>query len=190
MEDIELIRQYCNGQDDAGEILIDRYQNSLYKLCYNLSKNKYDADDLFQETWVKAVKNFKYYDGSRPFLPWLYTICTNLYKDKYRSKKRWLERIKDYFTNEEKDEEMERVSYGLPLPEGEVIIKYDRETLKKCIDMLNDIYKIPLILYYFKEINYNDISLILKIPIGTVKSRLNTGKRKLKELMEVYYERG
>lgn len=185
MEDSDLIKLYKSGQLDVMEILIERYKNSLYKLCYHLTSDRYDADDLFQETCVRLVKNINRYDENKAFAAWLYSICTNLYKDKYRSKKRWLGRIKDYFTNEKKEEEMDNVENDSFLPEEQIIDKYNGEIIRKCVNMLDDTYRLPIILYYFKELSYSDLALVLDIPLGTVKSRLSMGKKKLKQLLEV-----
>jgi len=185
LEDKDLIKLYKSGQQAVMEILVERYKNPLYKLCYHLASNRYDTDDLFQETWVRVVKNINSYDEDKPFAAWLYSICTNLYKDKYRSKKRWLNRIKDYFTNEKKEEEMGNVENNSFLPEEQIIDKYNSEVIRKCVNMLDDTYRLPIILYYFKELSYSDVALVLNIPLGTVKSRLSTGKKKLKQLMEV-----
>lgn len=185
MEDKEIIERYLSGQGDILNILIDRYKGPLYKLCYHLTSNSADADDLFQESWYKAMRNIRNYDCEKPFIPWLYTICTNLYKDRYRAKKRWLSRIKEYFSNEEKDAEMESFSDMSLLPDDVLEEAYTRESVKKCLCILDDIYRLPIILYYFKEIEYADIAAILGIPVGTVKSRLYAGKQKLKKLMEV-----
>lgn len=185
MEDSDLIKLYKSGQQDAVEILIERYKNSLYKLCCHLTLNRYDADDLFQETWVRLVKNICYYDEIKPFAAWLYSICTNLYKDRYRSKKRWLSKIKDYFTNDKKEEEMDNIAADSSLPDEQIIDKYNSDVIRKCVNMLDDTYRLPIILYYFKELSYSDVALVLDIPLGTVKSRLSMGKKKLKQLMEV-----
>lgn len=185
MEDKEIIERYKSGQSDIIDVLVDRYKNPLFRLCCHLALNSADADDLFQETWIKAVKNIKQYDVDKPFGPWIYAICTNHYKDRYRVKKRWVNRIKEYFSDEEKDAEMESADNHALLPEDELVEKYDREAIRKCVNMLDDIYRLPLILYYFKEVDYADIGNILGIPTGTVKSRLYGAKQKLRKIMEV-----
>lgn len=185
MEDNEIVSRYISGQSEVMDILVDRYKIPLYRLCYHLTANNMDADDLFQETWIKAVKSIKLYDTGKPLLPWLCTICTNLYKDRYRVKKRWINRIKEYFSSQEKDAEMDSVHNSAPMLEDELVEKFDREAVRKYINMLDDTYRLPIILYYFKEVDYSDIGEILGIPIGTVKSRLYTAKQKLRKLMEV-----
>jgi RNA polymerase sigma-70 factor (ECF subfamily) len=174
-----------SGHEEAIDMLVDKYKNPLYKLCYHLSEEKFDAEDLFQETWIRVIKNLKRYDCDRAFRTWLFSICINLYKDKYRKKKRWLSVIKEYFSDEDKDHEMENASDEYPLPEEKLISNMEKGKLRKNLSMLEDIYRIPILLYYFKDISYNDMAAILQIPVGTVKSRLNYARGKLKKMMEV-----
>jgi len=68
LEDKDLIKLYKSGQQAVMEILVERYKNPLYKLCYHLASNRYDTDDLFQETWVRVVKNINSYDEDKPLL--------------------------------------------------------------------------------------------------------------------------
>jgi RNA polymerase sigma-70 factor (ECF subfamily) len=185
LDDKEIILRCQSGRMDVIEILIDRYKNPLYKFCCHLTNSRQEGDDLFQETWVKVMKNINLCDSTKPFETWLCTITVNLYKDKYRRSKRWLNRIKDYFTNETKEIEMTGVESREPLPEEQLINRELKDNLKACINKLDDIFKIPLVLFYYKEMSYQEISDILDIPAGTVKSRLNSGRNKLKEMMEV-----
>ena len=80
---------------------------------------------------------------------------------------------------------MNSVQSTVPLPEDSLILSEEKLRLKKYLNELDDIFRIPLLLFFFKDLSYSDISEILCIPIGTVKSRLNLGKKKLKERMEV-----
>jgi RNA polymerase sigma-70 factor (ECF subfamily) len=164
--------------------LIDTYKESLYRMCYHLTANDFDAEDLFQETWVRVVRNYRYYDDSKPFEAWLYVIAVNLYRDKYRKKKRWLKRVVDFFTNERKESELSKIESHDFHPEEQFLEKEAIDGLKRNMYGLNDTYRIPIILYFFKEMSYSDISRVLDIPIGTVKSRLNKGKKKLKKRMQ------
>lgn len=187
-DDKELIKSYRNGNENSIDILINKHKNLLYNLSNKLTENSYDADDLFQETWVKVFKNIDRYDENKSFETWIYTICINTYKDKYSKKKRWLNIIKDYFNNEDKDGVFKNATENKLLPEQEVVKEEKNSLLLKEINKLNDTYRIPLILFYFKDISYKEISNILDIPTGTVKSRLNYGKKKLKSaLKEGFY---
>lgn len=185
LEDKQIIDLYKSGNTEAIDILIERYKDSLYKFCYHLSPVRHDADDLFQDTWVKAVQHIETYDTGKRFNTWLFSICMNTYRDKYRKAKRWLDRVKVFFSNDEMQDEFDDMeSPGIPVSEY-MEIKEETKILRDSINSLDDTFRIPLILFYFKELSYEDISHILDIPEGTVKSRLNSGRAKLKKAMEV-----
>lgn len=164
--------------------LIDAHKKQIYRLCYQLTNNKFDADDLFQDTWVRVARNIDCYDENKSFETWIYTITINLYKDRYRKQKRWMNIIKDFFTNEKKDFEMSKASLDEFHPESRLIDRECAKELEVFLNGLPDNFRIPVILYYFKEMNYNQISAVLDIPVGTVKSRLSRGIQKLKKALE------
>lgn len=184
IEDRDIIERCKAGQMDLIDILIERYKTPLYRYCCYLTQSKLDADDIFQETWIKVVKNIYSFDSSNKFCPWLYTISLNIYRDNYRLGKRWLNRIKTYLSNELKDNEINSVADNSLPPDDQIIEIEMKKRLRLYINKLEDIYRIPLILFYFEDMSYKEVSEILKIPLGTVKSRLNTGKATLRKLME------
>ncbi|MBS4538434.1 sigma-70 family RNA polymerase sigma factor [Clostridium sp. D2Q-11] len=183
IEDKKLIENYINGNRYSADLLIDKYQNLLYKLCNKISKSKDEAEDLFQESWLKIFKNIHKYNSSQTFENWIYTICINLYRDKYNKKKRWLNIVKDYFSNENKEVEINNSTHNIT-PLEDLLHKEDRSSIRASLNSMEDKYRIPLILYYFKDLSYKDIADILDIPVGTVKSRLNTSKNRLKSLLK------
>jgi len=185
LEDKQLIQLYKAGNHEAVHILIERYKSSLYKFCYHLVLNNHDADDLFQDTWVKAIKLFYSYEDSNQFKAWLFKITLNTYRDRYRKAKRWLNRIKTVFVTEEHENEIAEVEGTDRTVEEQIVDKELKDSLKDAVNKLNDTLRIPIMLFYFKELSYENIADILEIPVGTVKSRLNAGKAKLREIMEV-----
>lgn len=185
MEDEELISRYQQGQQIYLDVLIDRYKNNLYKFCRHLTNSQSEADDIFQETWLKVVEKLYLYKDTGSFISWLYTIAANIYKDQYRKKKRWLNIIKEYFSNESKEWEMNRQETQKDLPQESCIREEEKEEVRKALTQLHDLHRIPLILFYFQEMKYTEIAEILDIPEGTVKSRISQGKKKLRESMEV-----
>lgn len=177
LDDIQIVKSYLNGNREVLDTLIERYKLTLYRFCYHLTSNKHEADDLFQDTWVRAVEKIRQYDDSRAFNVWLFSIAMNRYRDKYRRAKRWLGKFTDIPGENIESEE--------PIASEQMEDKETKAILVKCINELKDSYRIPLFLYYYKEISYEDIAKILDIPLGTVKSRLNSAKKKLKKKMEV-----
>lgn len=185
LEDNQIIQLYKAGKTDLLEILIDRHKNSLYKFCYYLASNKHDADDLFQDTWVRVMQNVGSFDEKKVFCNWLFSIALNSYRDRYRKAKRWLNKFMDFFSNDEKEAELSNVQNSGLSPDEQAVDNELKKNLTDSINSLEDTFRIPIILFYFKELRYEDIAEILDIPSGTVKSRLNAGKAKLRKLMEV-----
>ncbi|BFN03842.1 RNA polymerase sigma factor [Clostridium tetani] len=176
---------YLKDKSLALKMLIDEYKGFTYRFSFYLCKNSMESDDLFQDTWVKVIKNIDKYTWNERFEPWIRTICLNTYKDKYRKSKRWLNIIKDYFDEEKKEREIINFPSKNNLPEKDTIKNEEKKTLKKAVDNLKDEYRIPIILYYFERLSYKEISEIISIPEGTIKSRLNKARKLLKEYVEV-----
>lgn len=150
---------------------IEKYQRSLSRLCCNLCGNYADADDLFQETWLKVLKYFDKYDNSRDFEKWLFAICINTYKNNCCSA--FNRKNINFSTTDEKD------IFLSSIPDKEIKNEKYKELIK-IIKELPEKYKIVLALRYFNDYSEKDVSEILEIPVGTVKSRLNKAKKLIK----------
>ena len=147
------------------------YGKRLYGLCTFLCANSYEAEDLYQETWLKVIKNIAKYDVTRDFEPWLTTICVNTYRNLLRRIAR--SPVFNTFSNtEEKDD----VLNSIPTPEGT-----DYSSLYAAIDKLPEKLRLTLLLFYFRDMDIESAASVLGIPPGTVKSRLNKARKLLKE---------
>lgn len=152
---------------------IEKYGKRLYGLCRTLCTNKEDADDLYQETWLKVHKKIHHYNPEFEFLGWVTRICVNTYKDQYRKRK--LSLVFDFFSSpEEKD---------LILNSAAEEEKEDFSDLHIAVDSLPDKIKMTVVLYYFQELSIAETAKVLSIPEGTVKSRLSKARTLLKEKM-------
>ncbi|MBU5312614.1 sigma-70 family RNA polymerase sigma factor [Tissierella carlieri] len=166
------------------DLIINKNKTKLYTFCFHLSRNKQEADDLFQDTWIKVFSNLDSFDESKSFEGWLYTIALNSYRDKYRKAKRWLNRIVDFTDSDEKNRILDNANSILGLPEEEYHKEEERKRVQEAISKLKDKHKLPLILYYYRSLSYKEIAEILGVPEGTIKSRINTAKTKLKDILE------
>lgn len=184
MDEKEIIANIQAGQLDYMNDLIDLYKDSLYKFCYHLTRNKHDADDLFQDTWLKVTRYISHYDLTKKFKTWLLTITANLYKDRYRKAKRRLAKTCYSYDTETQEEQMENIKSKSNLPDICLEEEEEKAQLHKAVNKLNDKLRVPIILFYFKEMDQNQIAEILDIPVGTVKSRLNAARKKLLQEME------
>lgn len=159
------------------DIYIAQYGLSLTKLCMSLCSNRHDAEDLYQSTWEKAMKKIKLYDKDKSFEKWLFSICVNTYRDnqkRYENK-----RVFKFNTQEEQDRFLSCV------PDS-CVDKDEYIALHQAVSKLSSELKEVIVLYYFRDYSINELSEILTIPPGTVKSRLYKARDILRK--ELNYE--
>ena len=119
---------------------IRQYGKRLYGLCLSLCANTFEADDLYQDTWLRVVKSISQFDPSREFEPWLTRICINTYRNTLRRIAR--SPLLNFRSNEEKDALLQSV----PAPANP-----DYGPLYEAIDGLPEKLRLAVILYYFEE---------------------------------------
>ena len=151
---------------------IRKYGKRLYGLCMTLCADKHEADDLYQDTWVKVLKRFDTYDPSRDFEPWLTRLCVNTYRDRLRRLSR------SPFLNFSSNETKEAFLLTATAPELE-----DYSDLYAAIDQLPEKLRLTIILFYFEDMDIEKTAQTLGIPTGTVKSRLHKARIQLKEVL-------
>ena len=151
---------------------IQKYGRRLYGLCRSLCASPYDADDLYQETWLRVVKHISQYDPSREFEPWLTRICVNTYRSTLRRLAK--SPLLDFSNGDEKD----RLLASIPAPE-----EIDYAPLYEAVDKLPEKLRLAVILFYFQGEDLASAAKILNIPVGTAKSRLTKARKLLKEVL-------
>lgn len=171
--DEKLVRAYLTGEETAFEILLDRYLKPIYNFVYRLVWNKETAEDIVQETFFKVWQNLKKFDQKRKLKPWLYAIARNTTIDHLR-KKSFLP-FAIFSKNNEDDNFLENIADDKIDFEENFDRKINKEKLEKGLRKLDLIYKEVLLLYYQNEFSLIEISLILKLPYNTVKSRFRRG---------------
>lgn len=163
--------------------LIKTHGKALYGFCYRLAGNKEDADDLYQETFLKAIELIHKMDTNQNPKGFLISIAIRLRKNN-RRKFAWRQRIAP---TAELNEAVDKAS--LPeteaTPENVVLSLELRDTIQAAADRLEDKLKIPLYMHYTAEMSIEEIASVLSIPPGTVKSRLFKARRNMKKLLEV-----
>ena len=176
-----LLETFSNGDLIYIDLLICRYEDSLFNLCLKLAKNKHDAEELYQQTWLKAIQ--KSHTCAKSFKNWLYTICLNAYRDSYRHSRRESEVIENTLDDETRNFMISAATDNVSA-ESEALAKLTGEMLIKKVNMLPDKHRLPIILFYFEGLDYKESAAVLGLPMGTVKSRLNAAKSKLRKEME------
>lgn len=176
-EDKELLKAFSNGDFSSIETLISRYESGLFGLCMKLTLSRPDAEDLYQQTWLKVIQ--KPGKCSRSFKNWIITICINTYKDNCRKNKRRYSEVSG-----EQAENAMAIAADDVSAETAAIRNMARKQIVSHINKLKDKHRITLILYYFEGLDYNECAQVLGVPVGTIKSRLNAAKSILREQME------
>jgi RNA polymerase sigma factor (sigma-70 family) len=162
--DINLIRKVISNNDHrAFGILIDRHQYAIRNLLFKLAKgDKSIADDLSQEVFIRVFKHLKTFKETARFSTWLYRITLNVYYDHQK-----------------------RLNYQNTLVLSEPNIENDsiddKIDLLNALELLNEREKLAVVLNYEKGFSHNEISKIMKLPVGTVKTHILRGKAKLKK---------
>ncbi len=137
-----------------------------------LCGDPYEAEDLYQETWLKVVRNISRYDPAREFEPWLTKICVNTYRNTLRRIAR--SPVLNFRDTREKDTMMQSV----PTPE-----KKDYEPLYEAVRNLPEKMRLTVVLFYFEDMDIRSAAEVLGVPPGTVKSRLSKARKLLKEVL-------
>lgn len=151
---------------------IRQYGKRLFGLCMTLCGDPYEAEDLYQETWLKVVRNISRYDPAREFEPWLTKICVNTYRNTLRRIAR--SPVLNFRDTREKDTMMQSV----PTPE-----KKDYEPLYEAVRNLPEKMRLTVVLFYFEDMDIRSAAEVLGVPPGTVKSRLSKARKLLKEVL-------
>lgn len=172
--DEQLLADYLTGNQAAFADLMQRYQQELYAFLQRFVSDAQVAEDLFQETFIQVYRNVQQFDSTRQFRPWLFTIAANKARDYLRAAGRRGTQSLDNTTG--KDEGVTFVDLlqtDAPLPPDELTQVEDVQKVQQTLAELPLAYREVLILSYFHRFAYKQMADMLKVPLGTVKSRLH-----------------
>ena len=164
------------GDRTALEVLVRRHQGPLLGFFFRmLDGDRPQAEDLVQETFVRILRS-RTYSPTRSFKPWLYAVATNLARDHRRS-----QRSRPAVPG---DELLARLPDRAPSPDQRAVAAAETRRVAEALAQLGDDVRATLILRYANDLSLADVAAALDVPLGTVKSRLNTGTRRLRELLQ------
>ncbi|MBN1550224.1 sigma-70 family RNA polymerase sigma factor [bacterium] len=179
--DDHLMCRFQEGDESAFKRLLERYQDRIMNYVFRIVGDYDTAVDITQEAFIRVYMNAgRYLPGSR-FAPWLYRIASNLAINEIRRRKRWrFFSFDEPINSDEKSMTFELPDESILSPEANIIQKEDVESVEQALEKIPVKYRTPLILREIEGYDYEEISKILNIPRGTVKSRLNRGRSLLK----------
>ena len=183
LSDEKLIALFQSGDINAYNELVERYKERLFNFVLRYFNNKEQAEDVVQDTLIKLYTHASYYKNVAKFSTWIFTIAKNNALTELRKNKR--KRTESLWTED-----------GNPLDINSKEQSLDQKThnefainqLNRFLDEIPENFRMAVVLRDFQELSYDEISKILEIPIGTIKSRINRGRIQLAEKMKHFKE--
>jgi RNA polymerase sigma-70 factor, ECF subfamily len=162
------------------------YMGSLYTAALRMTRNPADAEDLVQETYLKAYRAFGGFTEGTNLKAWLYRILTNTFINSYRSRKRRpeqteLDEVEDLYLYRRLGG-LEAVAAGRSAEE-EVLDHFTETEVKEAVEALPEQFRLAVLLADVEGFSYKEIAEILDVPIGTVMSRLHRGRKSLQKTL-------
>ena len=195
MDDIQavntLVRRCVSGDAAAWQEIVQQYHRRIYNICYRFSGSSDDAADLSQEVFIKMYRTLSTFDTTRAsFMTWVTTVTRNLLVDHFRKTKqdRMTDSI-DTVASEHEDAQplSEQIQDQSAPPDARVRSREVGETVHAALARLSPELREAVILRDLQDMDYRDIAAVLKVPEGTVKSRINRGRAELARLLQRTY---
>jgi RNA polymerase sigma-70 factor (ECF subfamily) len=167
----------------------EQFMGSLYSAALRMTRNPSDAEDLVQETYLKAYRSYDSFRAGTNLKAWLYRILTNTFINAYRARRRHpeeteLEEVEDFYLFHRLGG-LEAAAAGRSA-EDEVLESMTDEEVKQAIESLPEAFRMAVLLADVEGFSYKEIAGIMDVPIGTVMSRLHRGRRALQKALHEY----
>jgi RNA polymerase sigma-70 factor, ECF subfamily len=178
------VLQLRRGDPDALATLMARYQNRVYRYLLRLVRQPADAEDLFQQTWLRVAEKIRSFDTSRNFDAWLFTVARNLAFDHLRRVRPSSldEPLSDDSPN---DTMISRLASADPGPFEQLLVGERARHLAHALENLPLSYREVLSLRFEEEMKLEEIATVLAAPLSTVKSRLRRSLEQLRQTLEI-----
>ena len=181
--DEQLISRFQAGDENAYVELVNRFKDKLTNFVYYFTKDEELSEDIVQDAFIKLYEKKHYYKPVAKFSTWLYTIARNLANTELRKKNR----AKVIYLSQMK---YDKKNHDLESKEQSLISKIENEYLSdelhSAIHRLSDNYKTAIILRDIQGLNYEEISNIVGVPLGTIKSRINRARLQLQVYLKKF----
>jgi RNA polymerase sigma-70 factor, ECF subfamily len=195
LEDVQvvamLVRRCVAGDASAWEEIVRTYNRRIYNICYRFAGSGNDAEDLTQEVFIKMYRTLSTYDSSKgAFATWVTTITRNLLVDHFRKTKQ--DRMTDSIDSSASEHEdaqplSEQIVDKSAAPDAHVRSREAGDAVHDALGRLSPELREAVILRDLQDMDYREIAVVLKVPEGTVKSRINRGRAELARLLQRTY---
>lgn len=177
--DEDLVTALGAGDPRALTELMQRYQRPLYGYLMRMLNSREDADDVFQETFLRVVRHAQRFDANRRFRPWVYAIASNLVKNTYRARTNRGAQSLDPGGEDDGPSLLSTLEGRGREPIESAQLEESAERVRGAVERLPEKGRVALVLFYYQGLPYAEIAEVLEIPVGTVKSRIHNALGKL-----------
>lgn len=181
-DDLQLIEQSIGGDTEAFGQLVLRYQDRLYNSMVHYLRNETEAEDVVQESFILSFTRLKSFQGKSSFYTWLYRIAFNTSVSRQRKSRPRVSLERDLAGSGKE------LNGNSPRPELKLELDERSSEIMAALGRLNDEHRSILVLREMDELSYEEISEILDLPVGTVRSRLHRARAQLKEELAGYFQ--
>lgn len=182
--EMALIERCKKGDIGAFNELVLQYEKRVFNFAYHMSGNYDDAHDVAQEAFIRVFNSISTFRGDANFTTWLYRIVTNVYLDERKRQKSHMHTSLEEYIELEENTVTRQVEDTSPTPDHLVETGERDAMLHHAIQELPEYQRVMVVLYHTQSKSYEEIAQIMKLPIGTVKSRLNRARLALKEKLD------
>ena len=188
---VALVRRCVAGDAGAWEEIVRTYNRRIYNVCYRFTGSPDSAEDLAQEVFIKMYRTLDSYAPEKgAFTTWIMTMTRNLLVDHYRKAKQ--DRVTDSLDAGITEDEdavplSDRIEDSAPSADDRIQRRETQEMVQKAIQKLSPELREAVILRDLQDMDYKEIAVALKVPEGTVKSRINRGRMELARLLQRTY---
>ncbi len=184
VDDRELVRLSLSGDDQAYGELVRRYQRGLYNLAWRMVRDPETARDLTQDIFIRVHRSLSKYDPVYPFTSWIYRVGTNLCIDHIRKRK--LDTVSlDAPISMGDDESVTREIEDVRQDPGLDAERSERRGMvAAALGKLPENHRTVLVLRHQRDLSYDEIALVLDVPLGTVKARIHRAREAFRKILE------
>lgn len=175
--DGELVQAILAGKRHHFATIVERYQRDIYNLAYRSTDNRHDAEDITQDTFLRAFRALSQYDARRSLRTWLYAIAANICRDRVRRRATRPQTV-SLLPDEAPSHSDDFLSKDAR-PDDVVVGREGEACVRRAVLGLPPDYRIPVILFYMRNLPQAEIAEIMGVPVTVVKNRLYRARRKL-----------
>lgn len=178
--DPALVARALSGEEDAFRILTERHSLSVFQLAYRLTANEQDAEDVVQETFLRAFRNLKRYESRSLFSTWIHRIAANYALDLLRARKRFV----DHTARANEIDWLEAVACPGPSIDRLAYSSQIRESIEKAMNQLSCQERAAFVLRHYEQLSIDEISRLLGLRENAAKHSIFRAVRKLRRVLE------